>query len=513
MQTNFDFLVQTDRFKDFAMQAAEAERSIAISPSTAAILSRRALELAVRWVYVHDDALTMPYRDNISSLIHEYSFRKLIQPKLFDMLKYTIKLGNVAVHTNTNVKHDAAVLSLRCVFQFCKWIDYCYGENYINRHYDMSLLPDAGKEKKTQEELENLQKELSGKDQKLEEAIKENEKLREEMTKLRKENETGRHLHCRRYGRYSGMDRYEARKAIVEDLEKEGYLVSIEEHVHNVGTHDRCKTTVEPMIKPQWFVKMDELAKPAINAIKTGELKFVPERFGKIYLNWLENIRDWCISRQLWWGHRIPAWTCPQCGKLIVSEEDPTSCPDCGSTELVQESDVLDTWFSSGLWPFSTLGWPDLDSADLKYWYPTSVMVTGYDIIFFWVARMIMAGYEYRGEKPFGHVYFTGIVRDKIGRKMSKQLGNSPDPLDLIAQFGADGMRVAMLLSSSAGNDVMFDEALCEQGRNFGNKIWNAYRLVNGWTIDDTLAQSENNRLAIEWFRQALAKTLRHSWK
>ena len=192
MQTNFDFLVQTDRFKDFAMQAAEAERSIAISPSTAAILSRRALELAVRWVYVHDDALTMPYRDNISSLIHEYSFRKLIQPKLFDMLKYTIKLGNVAVHTNTNVKHDAAVLSLRCVFQFCKWIDYCYGENYINRHYDMSLLPDAGKEKKTQEELENLQKELSGKDQKLEEAIKENEKLREEMTKLRKENETGR---------------------------------------------------------------------------------------------------------------------------------------------------------------------------------------------------------------------------------------------------------------------------------------------------------------------------------
>ena len=192
MQTNFDFLVQTDRFKDFAMQAAEAERSIAISPSTAAILSRRALELAVRWVYVHDDALTMPYRDNISSLIHEYSFRKLIQPKLFDMLKYTIKLGNVAVHTNTNVKHDAAVLSLRCVFQFCKWIDYCYGENYINRHYDMSLLPDAGKEKKTQEELENLQKELSGKDQKLEEAIKENEKLREQMTKLRKENETGR---------------------------------------------------------------------------------------------------------------------------------------------------------------------------------------------------------------------------------------------------------------------------------------------------------------------------------
>ena len=262
------------------------------------------------------------------------------------------------------------------------------------------------------------------------------------------------------------------------------------------------------MIKPQWFVKMDEMAKAAIKALDDGDLKFVPSRFDKTYLHWLENIRDWCISRQLWWGHRIPAYYCDECGEVVVAREMPEKCPKCGCTHFTQDEDTLDTWFSSALWPFSTLGWPD-KTEDLDYFYPTDVLVTGYDIIFFWVARMIMAGYEYRGEKPFGHVYFTGIVRDKIGRKMSKQLGNSPDPLDLIAQVGADGMRVAMLLSSSAGNDVMFDEALCEQGRNFGNKIWNAYRLVNGWTIDDTLAQSENNRLAIEWFRQALAKTLR----
>ena len=310
-------------------------------------------------------------------------------------------------------------------------------------------------------------------------------------------------------GKYAGMDRYEARKAMVEDLEKLGLLVKVQDHVHNVGTHDRCKTTVEPMIKPQWFVKMADMAKAASEAEKNGEVNFIPDRFSKIYQNWLNNIHDWCISRQLWWGHRIPAYTCDDCGEItVVRGGMPEKCPKCGSTHLTQDPDTLDTWFSSALWPFSTLGWPE-KTPEFDYFYPTDVLVTGYDIIFFWVARMIMAGYEYRGEKPFGHVYFTGIVRDKIGRKMSKQLGNSPDPLDLIAQFGADGMRVAMLLSSSAGNDVMFDEALCEQGRNFGNKIWNAYRLVNGWTIDDTLAQSENNRLAIEWFRQALAKTLR----
>ena len=310
-------------------------------------------------------------------------------------------------------------------------------------------------------------------------------------------------------GKYNGMDRYECRKAIVKDLEEQGYLVKTEPYSHNVGTCYRCHNDVEPLISAQWFVKMEPLAKEAIRVVKDGTIKFVPERFTKTYTNWMENVHDWCISRQLWWGHQIPAWYCDECGHINVSRQDPTRCEKCGCTHLTREEDVLDTWFSSALWPFSTLGWPNKDSEDLRYWYPTSVLVTGYDIIFFWVARMIMAGYEYRGEKPFGHVYFTGIVRDKIGRKMSKQLGNSPDPLDLIAQFGADGMRVAMLLSSSAGNDVMFDEALCEQGRNFGNKIWNAYRLVNGWTIDDTLAQSENNRLAIEWFRQALAKTLR----
>ena len=310
-------------------------------------------------------------------------------------------------------------------------------------------------------------------------------------------------------GKYNGMDRYECRKAIVKDLEEQGYLIKTEDYSHNVGTCYRCHNDVEPLISAQWFVKMAPLAKEAIRVVKDGTIKFVPERFTKTYTNWMENVHDWCISRQLWWGHQIPAWTCDDCGHINVSREDPTRCEKCGSTHLTREEDVLDTWFSSALWPFSTLGWPDKGAKDLQYWYPTSVLVTGYDIIFFWVARMIMAGYEYRGEKPFSNVYFTGIVRDKIGRKMSKQLGNSPDPLDLIAQYGADGVRMAMLISSSAGNDVMFDEALCEQGRNFGNKIWNAYRLVNGWSADDKAAQDDNNRLAVEWFRQTLGRALR----
>ena len=279
------------------------------------------------------------------------------------------------------------------------------------------------------------------------------------------------------YGRYSGMDRYEARKAIVEDLEKEGYLVSIEEHVHNVGTHDRCKTTVEPMIKPQWFVKMDELAKPAINAIKTGELKFVPERFGKIYLNWLENIRDWCISRQIWWGHRIPAYYCDECGEVVVAREMPEKCPHCGCTHLTQDEDTLDTWFSSALWPFSTLGWPE-ETEDLKYFYPTDVLVTGYDIIFFWVIRMVFSGYAHTGKAPFHTVFIHGLVRDSQGRKMSKSLGNGIDPLEIIDKYGADALRLTLVTGNAPGNDMRFYMERVEASRNFANKVWNASRFI-----------------------------------
>ena len=279
------------------------------------------------------------------------------------------------------------------------------------------------------------------------------------------------------YGRYSGMDRYEARKAIVEDLEKEGYLVSIEEHVHNVGTHDRCKTTVEPMIKPQWFVKMDELAKPAINAIKTGELKFVPERFGKIYLNWLENIRDWCISRQIWWGHRIPAYYCDECGEVVVAREMPEKCPHCGCTHLTQDEDTLDTWFSSALWPFSTLGWPE-ETEDFKYFYPTDVLVTGYDIIFFWVIRMVFSGYEQTGKAPFHTVLIHGLVRDSQGRKMSKSLGNGIDPLEVIDKYGADALRLTLITGNAPGNDMRFYWERVESSRNFANKVWNASRFM-----------------------------------
>mgnify|MGYP000466571348 CR=1 FL=1 len=318
-------------------------------------------------------------------------------------------------------------------------------------------------------------------------------------------------------GMYVGMDRFAVREQIAKDLEAAGLIEKIENYENKVGYSERnSDTVVEPRLSDQWFLKMDSLAKPALEAVENDIIKFIPDKYKNTYRHWMENIKDWCISRQLWWGHRIPAYYLPD-GSFVVAETADEalglarkSNPSLTAADLRQDDDCFDTWFSSWLWPISVFdGIRHPNNKDIEYYYPTNDLVTGPDIIFFWVARMIMAGYEYRGEKPFGHVYFTGIVRDKIGRKMSKQLGNSPDPLDLIAQFGADGMRVAMLLSSSAGNDVMFDEALCEQGRNFGNKIWNAYRLVNGWTIDDALAQSENNRLAIEWFRQALAKTLR----
>ena len=319
-------------------------------------------------------------------------------------------------------------------------------------------------------------------------------------------------------GMYIGMDRFDVRKQIEKDLEAAGLLEKTEAYTNKVGYSERTNVVIEPKLSMQWFLKMQHFADMALPPVMNDELKFYPAKYKNTYRHWMENIKDWCISRQLWWGQRIPAWYLPQGGYVVALNADEAlekaraKSGDASLTlaDLRQDEDVLDTWFSSWLWPISVFdGIRHPNNKDIEYYYPTNDLVTGPDIIFFWVARMIMAGYEYRGEKPFGHVYFTGIVRDKIGRKMSKQLGNSPDPLDLIAQFGADGMRVAMLLSSSAGNDVMFDEALCEQGRNFGNKIWNAYRLVNGWTIDDTLAQSENNRLAIEWFRQALAKTLR----
>ena len=306
------------------------------------------------------------------------------------------------------------------------------------------------------------------------------------------------------YGRYSGMDRYEARKAIVEDLEKEGYLVSIEEHVHNVGTHDRCKTTVEPMIKPQWFVKMDELAKPAINAIKTGELKFVPERFGKIYLNWLENIRDWCISRQIWWGHRIPAYYCDECGEFVVAREMPEKCPHCGCTHFTQDEDTLDTWFSSALWPFSTLGWPD-KTEDLDYFYPTDVLVTGYDIIFFWVIRMVFSGYAHTGKAPFNTVLIHGLVRDSQGRKMSKSLGNGIDPLEIIDQYGADALRLTLITGNAPGNDMRFYNERVEASRNFANKVWNAsrYILMNMEGKEITEPQAEDLGPADRWILSA----------
>ena len=284
-------------------------------------------------------------------------------------------------------------------------------------------------------------------------------------------------------GKYQGMDRYECRKAIVHDLEEGGFLVKIEPHVHNVGTCYRCKTTVEPKVSKQWFVKMKPLAEPAIECVKDGRTKFIPERFEKIYFHWMENIKDWCISRQLWWGHRIPAWYCADCGEVIVSREEPHTCPKCGSTRLSQDEDTLDTWFSSALWPFSTLGWPD-KTPELEYFYPTNTLVTGYDIIFFWVARMIFSACEQMGCPPYDTVFIHGIVRDEKGIKMSKSLGNGIDPLKVIEQYGADALRFFLATGNSPGNDMRFSEKRVEASRNFANKLWNASRFVH-MNIDD----------------------------
>ncbi len=293
-------------------------------------------------------------------------------------------------------------------------------------------------------------------------------------------------------GKFAGMDRYAARDAIVKELDEMGLLVRIEDYTHNVGTHDRCKTTVEPLIKKQWFVKMDELIKPAIKAVKTGDIRLIPERMNKIYFNWTDNIRDWCISRQLWWGHRIPAYYCDACKEVVVAREMPGVCPKCGCTHFTQDEDTLDTWFSSALWPFSTLGWPD-KTEDLDCFYPTDVLVTGYDIIFFWVIRMIFSGYEQMGEKPFSTVLFHGLVRDSQGRKMSKSLGNGIDPLEVIDKYGADALRLTLITGNAPGNDMRFYYERVEASRNFANKVWNASRFIlmnmEGKTISEGAAE------------------------
>ena len=319
-------------------------------------------------------------------------------------------------------------------------------------------------------------------------------------------------------GMYVGEDRFDVRRKIEGDLAAAGLLEKTEEYTNNVGYSERTGVAIEPKLSMQWFLSMKELAEPATKAVMEDAIRFVPEKYKNTYRYWMENIKDWCISRQLWWGQRIPAWYLPKGGFVVAPTPEEALAKARAKagdeslqlSDLRQDEDVLDTWFSSWLWPISVFdGIRNPHNREIEYYYPTNDLVTGPDIIFFWVARMIMAGYEYRNDKPFRNVYFTGIVRDKIGRKMSKQLGNSPDPLDLIARYGADGVRMAMLISSSAGNDVMFDEALCEQGRNFGNKIWNAYRLVNGWAVDAGIPQSENNRLAAAWFDQALGRSLR----
>lgn len=278
-------------------------------------------------------------------------------------------------------------------------------------------------------------------------------------------------------GKYQGMDRYLARKEMIADLDKLGLLVKVKDHTHNVGTHDRCHTTVEPMAKPQWFVKMEELAKPARQALDNGDLKFVPEHFDKTYTHWLDGIRDWCISRQLWWGHRIPAYYCQECGEIVVAKEEPDVCPVCGSSHFKQDEDTLDTWFSSALWPFSTLGWPK-KTEELDFFYPTNVLVTGYDIIFFWVVRMVFSGYEHMGKAPFDTVLIHGLIRDSQGRKMSKSLGNGIDPLEVIDKYGADALRLTLMTGNSPGNDMRFYEEKVEASRNFANKVWNASRFI-----------------------------------
>ena len=312
-------------------------------------------------------------------------------------------------------------------------------------------------------------------------------------------------------GKYQGMDRYECRKAIVADLEAEGYLVKTEPYSHNVGTCYRCHNDVEPLISAQWFVRMKPLAEEAIRVIKDGTIKFVPERFSKTYLNWMENVHDWCISRQLWWGHQIPAWYCDECGHINVSREDPTKCEKCGCTHLTREEDVLDTWFSSGLWPFSTLGWPDLNSEDLKYWYPTTDMVTGYDIIFFWVARMVVSGMEQMKKEPFKTVFIHGLVRDDKGRKMSKSLGNGIDPLEMAEKYGADALRFNLITGNSPGNDMRFYVEKCEAMRNFANKIWNAsrYVLMNLKIDEPGLPAMEDLELEDKWVLSKLNTLIR----
>ena len=310
-------------------------------------------------------------------------------------------------------------------------------------------------------------------------------------------------------GRYQGMDRYECRKAIVADLEAEGYLVKTEPYSHNVGTCYRCHNDVEPLISAQWFVKMAPLAKEAIRVVEDGTVKFVPERFTKTYINWMENVHDWCISRQLWWGHQIPAWYCDDCNHINVSRTDPTRCEKCGSTHLTREEDVLDTWFSSALWPFSTMGWPDLDAADLNYWYPTSVMVTGYDIIFFWVARMIFSSMEQMKKEPFKTVFIHGLVRDDKGRKMSKSLGNGIDPLEMADKYGADALRFNLITGNSPGNDMRFFVEKCEAMRNFANKIWNASRFVMMNLSIDKVQLPEKLELEDKWVLSRLNTLIR----
>ena len=298
-------------------------------------------------------------------------------------------------------------------------------------------------------------------------------------------------------GKYAGMDRYEARKVMLEDLDAQGLLVETEDLVHSVGTHDRCKTAVEPMIKPQWFVAMQKLAEPAMEAVKSGELHLIPERMDKTYYNWLENIRDWCISRQLWWGHRIPAYYCQDCGEVVVAKEAPTVCPKCGKNHFKQDEDTLDTWFSSALWPFSTLGWPK-DTEDYDYFYPTDVLVTGYDIIFFWVIRMVFSGIEHTGKLPFHTVLFHGLVRDDQGRKMSKSLGNGIDPLEVIDKYGADALRFTLITGNAPGNDMRFYWERVEASRNFANKIWNASRFIMMHLGDQEISEPQYENLAAE---------------